>query len=320
MDVMALLIYAGMVVLVVGAVFGVSLISQRRSMDWTSNESLTRAVRSAQNRALAAVTFTAILLTIGFLAGISLPQYLGLPLAVTPALSGAAGLLLYALTPPVMASNPMGELRSASLTPRSAWSFAPSSTFIGLGLLTVANLLFLILTGATSSPDSYGLYRSFRIEGPDFSSAASPYPGWYYSIPMMIATVILAGATILALRRVSSTPALPEPGFEGQDALWRVATTRIITTLVAGILSMQLGGAALIAGQAAHNATDWPEFPPKVSALSSIVLLSGIMALLASVVLFGMAASRAFGLKLVVSRDFYRHAPMGVVATAGEWQ
>lgn len=299
----ALMAYAGLTVLVVVVAWSLAQRARGSHAYQQGSEVLSTAVRSAQRRFIVAAGFTAGLLLVGFVTTLALPSALGLPLAVAPSVAGAAGLLLYAATSPAVESVTEGEVRVASLAPRHAWSFASERAMTGLAALLVATTALLIVTGITSSPDDAGRYRAITFANGAFMSSASPYPGWFYATPLLVALACLAVVTSLALHRIAITPSLPGRGLERQDRAWRVASTRVVVDLVAAALSLQLGGIAVFAGNAIHTAAFSPGSPPVMQMVGAALLIIGIAALAASLVWFTLAALRAFGLPHTVASD-----------------
>lgn len=267
------------------------------------SEVLSAAVRSAKRRFVVAVGFTAVLLLAAFVTTIALPTTLGLPLAVAPSVAGAAGLLLYTVTPPAVGSVSEGDVRVASLARRRVWSFASRRALTGLAALLVATCVLLIVTGITSRPDGAGRYRAITFADDAFMSSATPYPGWFYAVPLLVVLACLAVAALLALRRIATTPSFPGLGLERQDRAWRVASTRVVVDLVAASLTLQLGGVAVFAGNAIHNAAFNPGVPLVKQVVGDALFIIGIAALVASVVWFPLAALRAFGLPYTVAAD-----------------
>jgi hypothetical protein len=264
---------------------------------------LTAAVRSAKRRFVVAAGFTAVLLLAAFVTTVALPATLGLPLAVAPSVAGTAGLLLYTVTPPPLGSVTEWDVRVASLAPRRAWSFVSRRALTGLAALLVTTSALLIVTGITSSPDDAGRYRAITFEDDTFMSSATPYPGWFYAIPLLVALACLMVVALLALRRISITPSLPGSGLERQDRAWRVASVRVVVDLVAASLTLQLGGIAVFAGTTIHNAASTPGVLLVTQMVGDALFIIGIAALAASVVWFALAALRAFGLPHTVAAD-----------------
>ncbi|WP_188043212.1 hypothetical protein [Changpingibacter yushuensis] len=300
---LALMAYAVLIVVAVVVVWMLTQRARRTHAFRQGNEALCAAVRSAKRRFFVAVGFTAVLLLVGFVTTLAFPAALGLPLAVTPSVAGVAGLLLYAAMPPPADSAAEGGVRVASLAPRHAWSFMSRRALVGLIALFAGTFVLLVVTGVTSSPDDAGRYRAITFWGDTFMSSATPYPGWFYAIPLLIALGLLALAAVLVLRRIATTPSLPGAGLEREDRAWRVVSTRVVTNLVSAAATLQLGGVAVFAGIAIRNAASQPGVPLALQAVGNALFVIGIAALAASIVWFTLAALRAFGLPHAVAFD-----------------
>ena len=216
-----------------------------------------RAMLAAQVRAVAALVFAIVMFLALFRASIGLTGQVGLPLALTAGLSASGGLLLFSALPAAKApasQQPRGTVTGLAQPSRKArmltsrWSFAVPI----VGLLAYTALI--VAAGLTSSPDELGRHRVLRLVNADASSAATPYPGWFYGVPLLVVAVLLAGSALLALARISRNPSLPDPRMAVLDSRWRRVSTRVLLRITTGILLGYLGGTALVAGQAMANA------------------------------------------------------------------
>ena len=252
---MAGIALVGYVLCVVAVVAIVWLIVRRRPQ---RGEPLAPPVRSlldaARRRAVIAVVFSGVVIVALFVAGYFLNALVGLPVVLAPALGGAAGLLLYSATPPRVVVVESDAAREASLTRRTPLSFLPTLGASLLAVVVIVQIVFLIFTGVTSSPDESGRYRMIAFQTADSGSASGPYAGWFYGVPLLVTTVILVATTLLALWRVSSTPALPQRELAEVDAGWRRATNRIIVAISGAALLLQFGEVAVQSGLAIRNA------------------------------------------------------------------
>lgn len=250
-------------------------------------------VRHAQRGAVVAVAFTISVFMVIASIGFATPQLLGVPFGIAPGLAVSGGLLLFAASAPPRTRNT--AINSAALDRRLPWSFGPRWGFtLPLGI-AAAFVVFLIVTGITSSPDENGLYRTISIADATSSSTAGPYPGWFYGFPLILVTLVLATSTLLALRRVSATRSLSNTSLASLDQHWREVSTLVITKLSTAALLAYFGGTAFIAGQAVHNvATSFstttgytlqqPEFAVGVTLqiVGGISAISGLAFLVAS--------------------------------------
>lgn len=311
----ALVVYAGLIALATAAAWVWSRRSRSGPTLRLESEPLTRAVRSARRRFFASLGLTSAVMAIGFAGSLVFPATLGLPLVIAPAAAGAAGLLLYALTPPASAEGFPSEVRVAALEPRHTWSFAPARTLAGLAVLFGAVLVLLVCAAVASSPDEAGRYRAITLTGDGIRSSATPYPGWFYALPLIAVIVLLAVAVLVALRRIATTPSLPGAGLERHDRAWRAASTRIVTSLAAAAVTLQAGGAAVIGGNAIRIAASQPSVPAAAQIIGAGLLLTGLAVLCASAVAYTLAVLRIFSLPGAIARRVVDDAAAGSEAS-----
>ncbi|TLW92068.1 hypothetical protein FFT09_14365 [Saccharomonospora piscinae] len=284
------------VVIVVTVAAGWALRRGRQGGAAVADPMVRSAAVAARRRVLGATGCAlAVLVLAGYVATLR-PEWLGLPLAVGPAIATATGLLLYAATPPERLRAESNR-RVASLEPRAPWSFASRRTLGLLVLVAVAQVSLLIGTGLTSSPDDAGRYRVVTYSSGGVSSTASPYPGWFYGVPLMIVTVLLAVATLVAFWRIAATPSLPVEGLATPDRRRRVDTTRIIAGLGLGGLLLQLGGTSAAAGSALGNVLDQPGAPGEWRLVAAALFWLGLLCAVAGIVSVTVAVSRGVALK-----------------------
>lgn len=267
-------------------------------------------VRHAQRRAIIAVVFALVLFTAITAIGFAEPQMLGLPLGIAPGLAVSGGLLLFSASVPPRIPQPAQN--SAALSRRYPWSFGPRWAFALPVAVAAAFIAFLVATGITSSPGDDGLYRSISVADANTSSTAGPYPGWFYGLPLIAVTIVLAIATLLALHRVSVTPSLPNAELAELDGRWRSASTLVITKLSTSALLIYFGGTAFIAGNATNNVASrytatgdtfsvtfrQPEFAIGVS----LQLLGAVLAV-AGLIFLSAAATAALSLRSTAQSD-----------------
>ncbi|WP_218713708.1 hypothetical protein [Arthrobacter sp. BF1] len=210
-----------------------------------------RAMIVAQRRAVAAVALSALVFVILLPVAMMLTGLAGLGIALTAGTSVSAGLLLFSTLPPAKDSS--GTTAIASLDPRKPWSFGMQRTFVIPLAIMAAFFLFLGAAGLTSAPDGQGRYRILQIDNVPSIVATSSYPGWFYGIPLILVTLILAITVFLALHRISATPSLPDPRMAALDRRWREISTLVVIRLGTGTLLGYFGGTAAIAGQTMAN-------------------------------------------------------------------
>lgn len=211
-------------------------------------------LRQVRRRGLWAVTATVIVLGLLVTSAFSTD---GIGLAVSPALAGTAGLLTYSLMG--VRGRTTEITRTASLHARTWYDHLPGRTVTLWLLCLLLGVGSLVAFGATSSRDSLGRYSSYQNVltdgiGSEITTSAGPYPGWFYGVPMLVATLILIAATWFALWRTASAPALPEAGLELADQTWRTESSQVLLQLSAGTILLQTAGSLWFGGLAIGNA------------------------------------------------------------------
>jgi len=175
----------------------------------------------------------------------------GLPLLVAPGIAVAIGVLVFALLSARIVSY-RGPRRSASLMPRTAWCYGPAWGFLLPLIAAGAVIAFAIAAGLASSQQPDGAFRSIRIG----TSVTGPYPGWYYGVPLIAVTVLLAGVTVFALGHIASAPrsAADNDPIDELDRIVRILSTRTVMQLSSGALFLYSGCVSMVAGWATSNA------------------------------------------------------------------
>lgn len=286
----AIIVYAFALVLAVIIVW--MLTRRRRRVELPPH--LGPVIAAARRRALVAVLFAVVIFITTVVAGIGLPSLLGIPIAVAPLVAAAAGCLLYSATPPRDVALDPRRPRAAALARRS-WI-----TVIPLGWLRASveiALIFvgiIVFCGLTAAPDDLGRARAVSFETASRASSASPYPGWFYGIPALIALLLLIVATVVALQRVGSTAAFPDAEDQDADRQWRRASASVVLGLTAGAMLFSLGGFALIAGRSMGNAIIPGATPTLWSVIADTLLIGGVLVLVLSVISITLAALTTF--------------------------
>ncbi len=227
-------------------------------------------------------------------------RWLGLTLALAPTVAIFAGLLVYLLGSPQLPQT--AQPRTVALR-RRRWSDNVRQfeliTWMGIFVLTVA---LLLLGGLTSGPDALGYYRNFGYTDMINESWGSrgPYPGWYYTAPMLLTTVLLLVVTILALRRISSIVAIPSsPEFDNN---WRRTCVKIVlllsgSALLAEIVFVGFSAGAVVAATYRNNGGSNAQI---VAALpygaGPVLVLLGIIGLVTATIFAALAIWNAFTL------------------------
>lgn len=212
--------------------------------------------RSTRHRNVIALGMAAVVIAAGFAIDAAYPRLYGLPAMLAPGVAAIVAVLIVALIPVTRPTNSVG-VRAADLTPRRPWSYGPRWAFTLPLFGATAVVAFAVLTGVTSSVSEDGNWRSLSLRA---GFSAGPYPGWFYGVPLIAMTVVLAGATLFALGRTASAPRPSDPALLRTDLVSRAQTTRVIMKVSAGALFGYFGGVVFIAGSATRNAaTVWDQ-------------------------------------------------------------
>jgi hypothetical protein len=168
------------------------------------------------------------------------PASYGLVPLLAPGIASLACLAVIAALPRVLVPEANAK-RSAELTARRAWTFAPAWSW-ALPAATGALLLAaIVVLGLTSWPQEDGLYRAVHVESGDYASTAGPYPGWFYGLPVAALAIAVAVAAYVALARVAASARPTEPALREVDRVMRIVTSRVIMKLTAGTFAAYLG-------------------------------------------------------------------------------
>lgn len=269
----------------------------------TAPPAVVTLLRGARRRALSAVGVTVTASGALFMAGFAVPELLGLPVLLAAPLASGAGMVLYAATPP--SSYPVGpeEVRTASLTPRGPLTYVSARAGIAPLAALLVLVVFVAFAGITSSADDSGLSRAITFSSDDRAASASPYAGWFYGVPLLLACVLLTVATLAALWRVSATPALPAGSLDGIDAAWRRGTIGVLSAIGVFAVCLPLGGAAAVSGaailRAAHDGVDGGWIGIGIGLVAGGVLSLVVAVLSASSAMHGAFALPALGTSAV---------------------
>lgn len=183
----------------------------------------------------------------------SVPESFGLPLMLAPGTAAIVALVVFSLFPPVTAES-LTPRHQASLVRRRPWSYGPRWAYVLPTVAAAAVIVFAVFAGLSSTPDEDGTSRSIAFRLGNYESTAGPYPGWYYGVPLIVMTLCLLAATLLALWRISAAarPALESLG--EVDRLLRVFSARAVMKLSSGALFAYFGGVLVFAGMSTMNA------------------------------------------------------------------
>jgi hypothetical protein len=219
----------------------------------------------------------------------------GLPLLLAPGIGAIAALVALAAVPPICLRSE-GRRRQAVLAPRQPWSFGPPWAYILPAVSACAVVGFALVCGLTSARTDDGTWRGLTVTIGGGISTASPYPGWFYGIPIIVMTLVLFTTTIAALWRISSTPLRGTGGQIALDTAIRRELARFVMLLSSGALLVYFGGTLFFAGMAIRNVSQsvidgQTGAPPWLSSLGAIEVFTGLsMALVGTGLVFAAVA------------------------------
>lgn len=132
--------------------------------------------------------------------------------------------------------------RTASLAPRRVVAYAPPALTIAVAATAVVHAATLALTTATASTDDLGRAgRRIASQCGDVGSAAGPYPGAFYSTPLVLLLLLTGLVAAAALRTVVRRPRGFAPDDVGDDELRRRSTTRVVAAAGTALAASQAG-------------------------------------------------------------------------------
>lgn len=145
--------------------------------------------------------------------------------------------------------RPAGPVRRAALVHRRVADVAPLWLRRTVHALAATAVAVLLVLGATGADDG----RSITVEGhlgQEFSTrTASPYPGWDFAVPLLVAVVLVALAAEGVLRLVARRPAIvdADPAY---DAASRMLSSHRVLRGAVLVLGCSIAGVLVVAGTA----------------------------------------------------------------------
>lgn len=238
----------GLSVLIVGGALGLLWWDQRRTV--APNDAARRAVRhAAYTSAVAVVCLFSPLAAAGAWMASGLPHWLfgafggpGRLMAVLPAVAGALFIVAHAigeLTWP----GPQGRQREADLEVRTVSGIAPT----GLARWTwTMGALLVVATVALGLAGSGPRTLSRVLENGQTYTLGS-FPGWWFGVPVLLCTIVVALACAATLRVIAARPAVVGMSSDWDRWLRRRSARRVLrgSQLVA---CLTLAGIGLFAG------------------------------------------------------------------------
>lgn len=190
------------------------------------------------------------------------PQWYGMPYALAGAVGALVGLLVLNLVPHNPWPSDGHRVRVGELAPRGSMSFARQWVFLLPMAAAVLLVASLVLTGLYSATDESGIHRVYTrrslsgwaVENGEVVdlqynlSTSSPFPGWYYGVPLIAATVVFATAVYFSLRRTALAPRPGAPALFALDTALRTLRTRFIMAASSAALGFQISGTGIITG------------------------------------------------------------------------
>jgi hypothetical protein len=132
--------------------------------------------------------------------------------------------------------------RTASLAPRRAADYVPRTLATAVVGITALHLVTLALTTSTASPDDLGRAgRNIAAECGNTGSGAGPYPGSFYSVPLIVVLLGIGLVAVASLRAVVRRPRGVAPDEVGDDELRHRSATRILAAVGAAAAASHVG-------------------------------------------------------------------------------
>ena len=128
--------------------------------------------------------------------------------------------------------RPTGSVRRAALVRRTVGDIVPG--WLRTVVLAWSGLLVATLvTCGVVATDGRSVTRAW----PGGSSSAGPFPGWYYGLPLLVATVAVLAGAIGVLRLVAGRPAVVDAQLAWDLGLRRLSAHRVLrgVQLVIGV-------------------------------------------------------------------------------------
>lgn len=277
MDVLVLSLIAGLPLLALLAAVVVVVVAVTRRPLPAPSEAADAARRHALGVNIAAWVVLTVLPLFVFPVALSLFQataggglYAGVVAGLWPATAGLLFLGVHAIGERTW-PRPTGVVRRAHLSPRDAqrgprWLRRLTWTWAGLLLIT------LVAAGATSS-NGHAVSVAYATNA---VVTASPYPGWYYGIPLLAAAALVLVATEGVLRLIARRPAVVDADPAYDAASRRLSAHRALrgTQLVLALTDAGVLGVM----SAALSSVDRGAFGVGLGLVATLVGLAGLVA------------------------------------------
>ncbi|WP_445524452.1 hypothetical protein [Streptomyces cyslabdanicus] len=212
-------------------------------------------------------------------------ETLGRGAVLAPTLFGA-GAVLGALGADALTPRPHGRVRFAGLAPRRIRDYLPTRLAALLGGFAVALVVLLTFTTLAGSADDLGRAgRSLTFTCGDMTGSHGPWPGSYYSVPLLAALAAATAGCGLALHRTARRPVTGEPDGGADAGRRRDGTTDVVaawgllvTGSLAGVGTFAVGGVhAVPCASAALQAGYWLLLPTVAGAAFTAVYCLAVL-------------------------------------------
>lgn len=179
---------------------------------------------------------------------------------------------------------PTSGVRSARLTPRRVRDYLPRFPSIVLAALGGALLVLLTITTATGSADDEG--RPGRVlwfdcppldDGSQMSSGRGPWPGVYYSVPILLTVLATAVVAAVVLRAVVHR-SHADGGDLSADGYRRRSASTVMATLGL-VVAVPLAGSAVFAGSAVRGGACTPRIAELMAGPLFLVAFAAVLAI-----------------------------------------
>lgn len=124
--------------------------------------------------------------------------------------------------------RPTGSVRTASLTRRTVADVTPRPAGTLLATVTALLVVALVTGGLTALDDGRSYGRTEVVDGVVQTWASSPYPGWFYAVPLLLAAGAILAAALLCLVLVARRPAISDATAAWDLALRRLSAQRAL--------------------------------------------------------------------------------------------
>lgn len=125
--------------------------------------------------------------------------------------------------------RPTGSVRTATLVRRTVRDVTPRPAAVLLGVASALLLAALVTGGLTALPDgrSYGR-TTMAADGVAVTWASSPYPGWFYAVPLALAAAVILLACGGCLLLIARRPAITDTASTWDLAMRQLSAQRVL--------------------------------------------------------------------------------------------